>query len=153
MNIRIPGLSDAIEGLAGAFQAFADALRGYKIMRSALVPRGEMRRFEDGGKIIVAMHPLDAITAENVGDPLTELDEALAWITERAHAELDTLLSAAGNRAMLGAVRQRERMAAFCKDHGFPNLDVIRVDGIIDGSKIVGGPLYLDALRSGRHGA
>lgn len=139
MNIRrIAGLGDLVAGLAEAFRGFADALRGYEIHRSALVKRGKPVRFERDGRIIVAMHPLDAIEIENRDDPEIWLDEALGWITERAHRELDSILVDATNRAKLGEIRQAERMSAFCREHDLPNPWILVADGVLDGSAITG---------------
>lgn len=150
MNIiRIPGLSDFIEGAAAAFQKFADALRGYEIHRSALVKRGEPVRFEDQGRVIVSMHPLDAIEIENRDDPEIWLDEALGWITERAHRELDSILVEATNRANLGKIRQAERMTAFCREHGISNPWILTSLSAIDGSKIIASTLDVGTIRGG----
>lgn len=124
MTIRIPGLSDALGLVAEAFGRFVDALRGYTITRSALVPRGEAVRFEHDGEVIVAMHPLDAIEHECKDDPYIWLDEALGWIYERADLQLDGLLRAADARVRLGNLRQKERLAAWLVENDMTEYDL-----------------------------
>ncbi len=127
MTIRIPGLSDAIGLVADALGKFVDALRGYTITRSALVPRGKPKRFERDGEVIVAMHPLDAIEHECKDDPHIWLDEALGWIYERADRQLDGLLLDADTRVRLGNLRQKERLAAWLVENGMTEYDLCAV--------------------------
>lgn len=125
MNTYRPGLFDSLWKTAGqiaevvskALGPVREALFGLEIRRNAHVPIGKPYYIDDpevtDGRRILICHPLDAIAVELKDDPLTRLDEAIAWIVERAERELDSVNIALGYRETLGRHRQTERMAAF----------------------------------------
>lgn len=150
---RIPGLADVCEGVAEAFRAFGRALRGYSIRRSVWVQRGTVVNLENGD---IAMHPLDAISVECEGDPLIELDEALGWIVERAHRELDQLLVQADYRIKLAEQKQDARLEAWLIVNGMTVYDlraarmrplwILQDSGPITAAKIAGATITAERI-------
>lgn len=150
---RIPGLADVCERAAEAFRAFWRALRGYSIRRSVWVQRGTVVNLENGD---IAMHPLDAISVECEGDPLTELDEALGWIVERAHLELDQLLVQTDYRIRLAEQRQDARLDAWLTANGMTVYDlraartrsrwILRDTGPITAANIAGATITVERI-------
>lgn len=123
---RVPGFSDIINSVAETIQGLSDAIRGYTIRPAATVPRGERTRIRtDGGQLVICMHPLDAITEAHAGDPHKELEEALAWIVEQAHDELDKLIADAHLAVVVGTMRQDDRMNAWLLEHRMTEDDLL----------------------------
>lgn len=109
-EITVEGLlAEALKNTVDALQALSDAFTGYTLRPNAKLPRGARKRDKEGGKLIISLHPLDAITEQHRGDPYGELDAACAWITEHACAQLDKVEVAAHRYTHRKTVEQEQR--------------------------------------------